>query len=397
MANGRGWAVAVVCVVATGCELSGAVEHGPGKAEVSGDDEGRADFVMGPEGQDHQGFDGEVPAYADGGALPMPPPDGALVDADGGVVVEPPAPTPTDDMLVAVGERLVRTTYQDGAGVTTSFNRDPLEPWSKWYILRDVECGPGRCVAVGDGFAYVTTKPNEWVGQEHGMSWFGGVAYGDGWYIAAGGNLAISRSRDGLAWEPDRWQEIRALVGSRNEDSDHFRGIGYGNGRFVAVGEKTVAGSPYPIGLVVTSADQGATWVRATLPNGAGLQGVGHGPSGFVAVGYGGRRIRSTDGLHWDNDVADPALASLRGAIFADGKYIASGDNGFAISTTGAAGTWTQHLYPGQFSQARVAFVKGRFFVSSGGGALKSTTDFQTWKTEGQAAAGYWSIASGKL
>ena len=57
--------------------------------------------------------------------------------------------------------------------------------------------------------------------------------------------------------------------------TDHWRGVAYGNGTFVAVGYNTSA----------TSTDNGATWTQRSIPAGD-WYGVAYGNGAFVAVSY---------------------------------------------------------------------------------------------------------------
>src|SRR6185295_14802058 len=84
------------------------------------------------------------------------------------------------------------------------------------------------------------------------------------------------------------------------DDNDLFRGVGFGEGRFVAVGGSSVA-------LTRVSTD-GVNWADGGTAN-AWLGGAAFTGSVWIAAGGNGLRVRSTDhGMTWTNPAGYQAI-----------------------------------------------------------------------------------------
>jgi hypothetical protein len=123
----------------------------------------------------------------------------------------------------------------------------------------------------------------------------------------------------------------------------------------------------------------------------------------FVAVGYGGRRIASSDGVTWTNDViVDPMGGDdntlFRGVAFSGGQFIAVGGSSEGqIATSPNGSDWTFHT-PGTAWLADVAPI-GSTLVSAGGNGLRqrSLDGGATWVDFAPYYAGHYrGITSGK-
>jgi len=110
----------------------------------------------------------------------------------------------------------------------------------------------------------------------------------------------------------------------------------------------------------------------------------------FVAVGYAGRRVRSTDlGLTWtDEEFLDPAKAGgddvylLRAVTYAKGVFVAVGWK-IMTSKDGRKGTWTEHTIPGQQWLGGVQFGNDRFVATGGYGYSARSSDGLSWSAAG--------------
>ena len=123
----------------------------------------------------------------------------------------------------------------------------------------------------------------------------------------------------------------------------------------------------------------------------------------FVAVGYGGRRIRSADGIQWDSDViVDPQGGDddnlFRGVAFIDGQFLAVGGSAKGqIATSPNGADWTFRT-PGTSWLADVAPI-GTTLVTAGGNGLRqrSLDGGVTWVDAAPYYAGHYrGITSGK-
>jgi len=105
----------------------------------------------------------------------------------------------------------------------------------------------------------------------------------------------------------------------------------------------------------------------------------------FVAVGYGGRRASSTDGIHWEND---QELAPGGGddwnlicdIAFGKGKFVAvgGGDNVAPYWVTRDGKAWREIRPAWKGRIGHIAFGNGRFVA--GGGTLSFSEDGENWK-----------------
>ncbi|MFT3922418.1 MAG: hypothetical protein QM778_07790 [Myxococcales bacterium] len=110
----------------------------------------------------------------------------------------------------------------------------------------------------------------------------------------------------------------------------------------------------------------------------------------FVAVGYAGRRVRSTDlGVTWtDEEFLDPAQRGgddeylLRGVTYAKGVFVAVGWK-IMTSKDGRKGTWTDHTIPGQQWLAGIQFGNDRFVATGGYGYSARSSDGLSWTKAG--------------
>lgn len=112
----------------------------------------------------------------------------------------------------------------------------------------------------------------------------------------------------------------------------------------------------------------------------------------FVAVGYAGRHIRSTDlGVTWtDEEFLDPQRRGqddeflLRSVTFAKGVFVAAGWK-IMVSKDGSAGSWTEHTVKGQQWVGGITFGNGKFVGTGGYGMAAVSEDGINWTT-------YWGM-----
>jgi hypothetical protein len=105
----------------------------------------------------------------------------------------------------------------------------------------------------------------------------------------------------------------------------------------------------------------------------------------FVAVGYGGRRASSKDGVHWEHDQelapnGGDDWTLLCDVAFGKGVFVAvgGGDNYAPYQVTRDGKTWKE-IRPGWKGRiGHIAFGNGRFVA--GGGRLSWSEDGETWK-----------------
>ena len=105
----------------------------------------------------------------------------------------------------------------------------------------------------------------------------------------------------------------------------------------------------------------------------------------FVAVGYGGRRASSADGVRWENDQelapnGGDDWTLLCDVAFGNGVFVAvgGGDSFAPYQVTRDGKTWKE-IRPGWKGRiGHIAFGKGRFVA--GGGTFSTSEDGEHWK-----------------
>lgn len=152
----------------------------------------------------------------------------------------------------------------------------------------------------------------------------------------------------GMTVDGETWVDIinEPPPDGNDHTPDLLRGVGYGNGMFVAVGGDAN-------GMIMSTTD-GVTWDEDLYPEGTGWLGdVAYLDGIWVAVGGNGIVVRSTDGgIQWSEN-KERLSAAGRTIIAAQGVFLAGADNGvLAVSTDGL--TWNETTDPGgiQFAVA---------------------------------------------
>jgi hypothetical protein len=135
-----------------------------------------------------------------------------------------------------------------------------------------------------------------------------------------------------------------------------INGIAYGDGKFVAVGEKKI----------VYSSD-GITWTAVNNKTiNCNFEDIAYGNGKFIAVGYygGGKIMYSSDGVNW-TDVKTSIFKSIGSIVYGNGMFVAASkydDGNLAYSPDGV--NWTQvKTFPFRKKYINIAYCEGKFFV----------------------------------
>ncbi len=193
-----------------------------------------------------------------------------------------------------------------------------------------------------------------------------GIGYGDGVFVAVGGGgqgLSYT-SRDGIAWKNER-RDLRAFL----SDVVWFDGL------FVAAGGN---------GFRVRSSDHGATWTDDPGYFSGHFRGIAAGSDRVVAVGHSGTQGMSSttmDGASWSTP--EIGGAPLWAVAFGNDRFVAVGNGGrAAVSDDGVSWTNTDL---GADDLRSVVFVDGSFYVAIDG-TYRVSSDGETWATMPGAA-----------
>ncbi len=234
-------------------------------------------------------------------------------------------------IVVAVGNWGHRGMTTDGVTWDDVMNAPPPDGGDHTPdLLRGVGYGDGKFVAVGgdaNGMIMTTTNGVDWDEDlfPQGDGWLGDVAYLDGIWVAVGGNGVVVRSDDGGVTWSENAQRLQWAG----------RTILAAEGKFLAAGDA---------GSLATSPD-GLTWDEITDPSGIGFS-IAHGQDTFVGfasqwngAGFDTACIQSPDAQAW---MPCPFGSSSFGAPAAgDGVLLVQIDGGYAVSTDGSQ--WDTH------------------------------------------------------
>ena len=224
------------------------------------------------------------------------------------------------------------------------------------------------------------------------------VAYGNGMYVAVGNRpQSVMTSPDGINWTLHTPSIDYPLCA-----------VAYGNGAWIAAG-KSAGGAPFTLN-VLRSTDNGVTWspVAAFTPAFTNGQTLLFANGQFVLMGhydtygstyYSIRSWTSPDGITWSasNDTGGQTGAGDCNAAFGNGVYcIASGYSGWSATSPDAA-TWGYHNPAFSYSHpftSGVAFGGGTFVAVGVQNNYTINTihsaDGITWAQVSQAQAGNW-------
>lgn len=198
--------------------------------------------------------------------------------------------------------------------------------------------------------------------------------------VAVGYGTQTVRSSDGRTWT-----DIHVVDPQGGDDENVLRGVGYGDGTFVAVGGAA-------LGFSLRSLD-GITWTDENRTLTSFVSDVAHVGGVFVAAGGNGLRVRSLDGGVTWQDPAEGLSAHFR-AIASNGEVavaIGSSYGGDPIegvrSSTAGDGTWSAPVQGGS-GYASIAAGGGVFVALDYAGVAHVSSDGTTWQDADVALPG---------
>jgi len=300
--------------------------------------------------------------------------------------------------FLAVGDTNVLTST-DGVTWSQSNTQNPL--YTVAYLNGQFLASGGTDEFPSPGFpppppTIVSTSADgvKWV--DHPVGWhFSSIAYRSGQLVGMGqdsqtGIGSIVTSADGTNWVLR--VTVQDLDGSNSDPGLEFSSVAYGNGQFVAVGGNSLPqnrptnglnGVDYAIGAIATSAD-GVTWVQRECDTTNALLDIAYGNGQFVAVGGHvqdfwasgfldvGSIVTSADGTNWLVRVAGIS-PGLRKVAYGNGQFVAMGENGIMLSSAdGVNWTQPQQLTDWSLGPDGIAYGNGHFVVLSRTGILES-------------------------
>jgi len=200
--------------------------------------------------------------------------------------------------------------------------------------------------------------------SEDRLDYIQDVAYGNGTYVAVGGENKIVYSTNGDTWKSNMYINF-------------LEAVCYGEGKFVAVGYATNA-----------TATDGMNWDFKS-EHWYNLKDVAYGNGVFVAVGdYGNKGVSQTspDGLNWTSYQGDynNIIPSFERVEFINGQFIAccSYSNGIYLSSNGETWTYTS-INSGAFDGIKGIAYGNNHYMAYGGGVIWISTDLTNWTNKG--------------
>lgn len=250
---------------------------------------------------------------------------------------------------------------------------------------QSVAYGNGLFVAVArdGGTQRVMTSPDgiEWTLRTTPERAWNYVAYGNGTFVAVAsfsGTSNYMSSPDGINWTQQTGPNI------------NVNSVVYGNGLFVA--SATSGDSSVPE-RIATSPD-GITWTARTGPNGGTMRGVGFGNGTFVAVNVTGAVWSSTDGIAWTQRTS-AANNQWYSVAYGNGTFVVVGitGNGNRVMTSPDGITWTSRTSAANNEWYDVVFGNGLFVAVAQTGTnnrVMTSPDGITWTSLNAAAENQW-------
>lgn len=200
------------------------------------------------------------------------------------------------------------------------------------------------------------------------------ITYGNGKYVAVGEKGYVTMSTNGVDWSTPK------QVGSKV-----WHAITYANGKFVAVGGSGYSGQK----AFVTYSTNGIEWATpVSIPSLYGdLCSITFGNGKFVAVGYheyGGREYgyvtTSTDGVTWTSaiKIGEDTGTQLMSVAFGNGKFVAIGDGYATTSENGIS--WSSLTRISYDSFYSIIYAKDKFIICGSNTVIYTSTDIITFE-----------------
>jgi len=151
--------------------------------------------------------------------------------------------------------------------------------------------------------------------------------------------------------------------------TDELNSIAYGNGVYVAVGFS---------GRVLTSTD-GRAWTQRNSGTTNWLYGVTYGNGRFIAVGLGGSIMSSIDGNNWT--IQNFGTNGFQAVAYGDGKFVVVGYNGVIYTSTDGAAWIIADSHTTEFLFS-ATYGNGTFVVTGSNGKIITSINGVNWANQ---------------
>lgn len=179
------------------------------------------------------------------------------------------------------------------------------------YDINCVIFNSGQFIAMGETrYIYTSTDGINWVRRSTsvGPSIYRGIAYGNGVYVGVGNNTIVSVSENLTTWS-----QVNVPGSKTNKQC-----ITFANGSFVTFAYYNDSG--------VSFSEDGYVWQSQDIDTPQILS-VAYGNGNFIGVGYNGNYAISKNGENWDlgNTGTQRTIADI---LFDGAKFVGCGENG---------------------------------------------------------------------
>jgi hypothetical protein len=158
-------------------------------------------------------------------------------------------------------------------------------------------------------------------------------------------------------------------VASTAPAGERLRGVAYGNQTWVAVGYG---------GTVLTSTDDGHTWFPQPTPASEQLLAIDQASCCWVATGLNGTVLTSNDrGQTWSGQTT-PTSSGLNGVAHSGGTWVAVGYDGTLLTSTDRE-SWVERSTPTSEHLHAIARGGGTWVAAGSEGTVLTSSDGQSW------------------
>jgi hypothetical protein len=131
-------------------------------------------------------------------------------------------------------------------------------------------------------------------------------------------------------------------------------------------------------GRIIVSRDDGRTWARVSSSVGSNLRGVAYGGGRWLAVGDLGAAATSTDGVHW-TAVDLGSVGAFRAVTYARGAWVAGANEGTVLVSTDEMRTWRRAQIGTTVPFWGAASSSGLTILTGDDGGILTSRDRLSW------------------
>ena len=262
-----------------------------------------------------------------------------------------------------VGVGIMRLASSNGVGWTNLGSNVTTK------MLNDVAYGQGAFVAVGSGSSVLrSTNGLQWTLSAWGLTGtsFNGVASGAGKFVVAASSGRVLVSTNSIDW----------VVATNTGSTHSLQDVAYGDERFVIVGRRD--DSTVQQGGAVLVSTNGTEWADVSPPSAPALYAVGYGHGLFFAFGL-DAVLTSTNGYDWSQpDFSSRLVNAVEALTYGRGQFVAVGWGGLILHSTNGV-DWTTAQSGTVADLYSATYARGRFLVTGRSGTILSSTNGTDW------------------